>query len=102
MQLVDGSPILLACSPLPRRNGEEQESRFIAKELGSGEVLGDARAHALFHLIWGEIDQGADWVEKAIEQRDSSMRFYLGFVICKGLRTSHRWPKIAKMVNLPA
>ncbi len=87
---------------LLRRNGEEEESRSIAKELGSAEALGDARAHALFHLICGEIDQGADWVEKAIEQRDSSMRFYLGFVICKGLRASHRWPKIAKMVNLRA
>ncbi|MGC1647242.1 MAG: protein kinase [Candidatus Sulfotelmatobacter sp.] len=87
---------------LLRRNGEEEESRSIAKELGSAEALGDARAHALFHLICGEIDQGADWVEKAIEQRDSSMRFYLGFVICKELRASHRWPKIAKMVNLRA
>ncbi|MGB8061456.1 MAG: protein kinase [Candidatus Sulfotelmatobacter sp.] len=87
---------------LLRRNGEEEESRSIAKELGSAEALGDARAHALFHLICGEIDQGADWVEKAIEQRDSSMRFYLGFVICKGLRASRRWPKIAKMVNLQA
>lgn len=87
---------------LLRRNGEEEESRSIAKDLGTGEALGDARAHALFHLICGDIDQGADWVEKAIEQRDSSMRFYLGFVICKKLRASHRWPKIAKMVNLPA
>ena len=87
---------------LLRRNGDEEESRSIAKELGSGEALGDARTHALFHLICGEIEQAADWVEKAIEQRDSSMRFYLGFVICKGLRSSDRWPKIAKMVNLPA
>jgi TolB-like protein/Tfp pilus assembly protein PilF len=87
---------------LLRRDGKEEESASIAKELGSGEVLGYARAHALFHLICGEIDQAADWVQKAIEQRDSSMRFYLGFVICKGLRASHRWPKIAKMVNLPA
>jgi TolB-like protein/Flp pilus assembly protein TadD len=87
---------------LLRRDGKEEESTSIAKELGSGEVLGRARAHALFHLICGEIDQAADWVQKAIEQRDSSMRFYLGFVICRGLRASHRWPKIAKMVNLPA
>jgi TolB-like protein/Tfp pilus assembly protein PilF len=87
---------------LLRCNGEEEESRSIAKEFGTGDALGDARAHALFHLICGEIDQGADWVEKAIEQRDSSMRFYLGFVICKKLRASNRWPKIAKMVNLPA
>ena len=87
---------------LLRRDGKEEESRSIAQEMGNGDASGDARAHALFHLICGEIDQGADWVEKAIEQRDSSMRFYLGFVICKGLRASNRWPRIAKMVNLPA
>jgi hypothetical protein len=27
--------------------------------------------------------------------------FYLHFVVCKELRASHRWPKIAKMLNLP-
>ena len=87
---------------LLRCNGEEEESQSIAKELSSAEGFGAARAHALFHLTCGDIDQGADWVEKALQQRDSSMRFYLGFVICKKLRSSHRWPKIAKMVNLPA
>ena len=29
------------------------------------------------------------------------MMYYLRFVICKPLRASHRWPAIAKMVNLP-
>jgi hypothetical protein len=86
---------------LTRRNGEEIESKSLEKALGSGEALGDARAHALFHLLCGEIDQGADWVEKAIAQRDPSMMFYLRFVVSRGLRASHRWPKIAKMINLP-
>jgi tetratricopeptide (TPR) repeat protein len=86
---------------LTRRNGEEIESKSLEKALGSGEALDDARAHALFHLLCGEIDQGADWVEKAIAQRDPSMMFYLRFVVSRGLRASHRWPKIAKMINLP-
>ncbi|HXY08618.1 MAG TPA: hypothetical protein VEI52_12325, partial [Terriglobales bacterium] len=86
---------------LTHRNGEEVESKSLAKALGSGEALGDARAHALFHLLCGEIDRGSDWAEKAIEQRDPSMMFYLRFVVCKGLRASHRWPKVAKMINLP-
>jgi tetratricopeptide (TPR) repeat protein len=87
---------------LTRRNGEEVESQSLAKTLGSGEAPGDARAHALFHLLCGEIDRGADWVEKAIEQRDPSMMYYLRFVVSKGLRASHRWPKIATMIHLPA
>jgi tetratricopeptide (TPR) repeat protein len=84
---------------LTRRNGEEVESSLM-QALGSGERIGDARAHALYHLVCGEIDQGADWAEKAVEERDSSMMLYLRFVVSKGLRASHRWPKIAKMVNL--
>ena len=56
--------------------------------------------HAQFHLLCGEVDRGADWVERAIEERDQSMMVYLRFVVCKELRASHRWPKIAKMLNL--
>ena len=86
---------------LTRRNGDEVESKSLASALGSGEAPGDARAHALFHLLCGEVDRGADWAEKAIEQRDPSMMFYLRFVVSKGLRASSRWPKIAKKINLP-
>jgi hypothetical protein len=46
--------------------------------------------------LCGELDRGADWVERAIEERDPSMMVYLRFVVCKALRASHRWPKIAK------
>ena len=42
-----------------------------------------------------------DWAEKAIDQRDLSMMFYLRFMVSKGLRPSPRWPKIAEMLNLP-
>jgi hypothetical protein len=38
----------------------------------------------------------------AIKEHDLSMRMiYLRFVVCKGLRASHRWPKIARTLNLP-
>jgi tetratricopeptide (TPR) repeat protein len=87
---------------LLRRNGDEAESQSVAKTLGSGEALGDARSRALFHLLCGEVDKGADWAEKAIKEHDLSMRMiYLRFVVCKGLRASHRWPKIARTLNLP-
>jgi Tfp pilus assembly protein PilF len=87
---------------LLRRNGNVEEAKSIANELGSGEAAGDARGHALFHLLSGELDEGAGWVEKAIEERDPSMMFYLRFVVCRGLKASHRWPAIAKLTNLPA
>ena len=73
---------------LTRRNGEGAESQSLAQTLGAGEAVGDAHVHALFHLLCGEVDQGADWTEKAIEERDLSMMFYLRFVVCKELRAS--------------
>jgi hypothetical protein len=69
--------------------------------LGESQAIGDAPAHALFHLLCGDVDRGADWAEKAIEERDLSIMIYLRFVVCKALRASHRWPKIASMLNLP-
>src|ERR1019366_7979899 len=84
------------------RSGDDAESQSIAKTLGSGGAPGDARAQALFHLLCGEVDKGADWAERAINEGDLAMRtVYIRFVACKQLRASNRWPKIAKMINLP-
>ena len=46
-------------------------------------------------------DTAADWVEKAIDERDHSMQYYLRFVIGRRLRLSPRWPKVARMSNIP-
>lgn len=86
---------------LMRRNGEAPEWQSLANALGAGTAVGDPHVHALFHLLCGEVDEGADWAEKAIEERDLSMMLYLRFVVCKELRASHRWPRIARMLNLP-
>jgi TolB-like protein/Tfp pilus assembly protein PilF len=87
---------------LLHRNGDDAESQSIAKTLGSGAVPGDARAQALLHLLCGDVDKGADWTEQAIGEYDLAMKtVYIRFVACKQLRASHRWPKIAKMINLP-
>ena len=82
-----------------KRSGAEEEARALQQSLGSGESHGDSRAQAVYHLLCGDINAGADWTEKAIAARDFSMMYYLRFVICKPLRASHRWPAIAKMVN---
>jgi eukaryotic-like serine/threonine-protein kinase len=84
-----------------RRIGEEREADTLYKTLGSGGHFGDARAQAVYHLICGEIDTAADWVEKAIGERDHSMQYYLRFVIGRRLRLSPRWRKIARMSNIP-
>lgn len=53
-------------------------------------------------MLCGELEKGADWAEKAINEGDLAMRtIYIHFVACKQLRASHRWPKLARMMNLP-
>jgi TolB-like protein/Tfp pilus assembly protein PilF len=87
---------------LLRLSGEEAEARAFVERLGSGEGVGDSRARAVYHLLCGEIDAGADWTEKAIAERDPGMMFYLRFTIFRPLRASSRWGRIAGLLNLPA
>lgn len=83
-----------------RRDGDVAESRRLEQTLGSGESPGDAHVRAQFHLLCGELAQGADWTERAIEERDPAMFVYLRFAVCRELRASLRWSKIARMMNL--
>ena len=48
----------------------------------------------------GDIDAGADWTIRAIAERDHSIQYYVRFVIARQLRARHRWPRIAKAMNM--
>lgn len=86
---------------LLRRNGDIAESQQLIGQLGANGALGDARVQALYFLLCGDVERGADWVEKALAERDFPMMMYLRFVASKELRASHRWPRIAGLLNLP-
>jgi TolB-like protein/Tfp pilus assembly protein PilF len=55
----------------------------------------------LYHLVCSEIDAAIDWYEHDIELRlpGSTLLASAGFL--KPLRAHPRWPKLAKMMNLP-
>jgi tetratricopeptide (TPR) repeat protein len=55
----------------------------------------------LYHVVCSEIDAALDWYERDIELREpgSAQLSSAGFL--KPLRASPRWPKLAKMMNLP-
>jgi TolB-like protein/Tfp pilus assembly protein PilF len=76
-----------------RITGAEHEAEELRQSLGSGDGVGDCRAQAVYHLLCGDIDAGADWTERALAERDPSMMYYLRFVICRPLRASARWPR---------
>jgi tetratricopeptide (TPR) repeat protein len=52
----------------------------------------------LYHLFFSDNDTTADWFAKMIEDRDALAAV---FSCLKPIRSSPRWPALAKMMNLP-
>jgi hypothetical protein len=65
-------------------------------QLKSGEAQGPLQGWAIYHVVYLETDQAAEWFEKAIQQREFGVTILVQFV-----RKSSRWPALAKMMNLP-
>ena len=84
------------------RMGQPERGREVFKTLGSSEAYGTARGMAIFHTCCGQIDLAADWIEKAIEERDPHAPPLLQNAIGEPLRLSPRWPKLAALMNLSA
>ena len=51
-----------------------------------------------YHLLCSGTDTTADWFAKMIEDRDPAAP---PWSCLKPLRSSPRWPELAKMMNLP-
>jgi eukaryotic-like serine/threonine-protein kinase len=83
------------------RTGEPSRGKELVQTLGAGRVYGASMGLAVFHICCDEIDLAADWIEKAIEERYPSVVYWLQTAIAEPLRASPRWPKLAKMMNLP-
>ena len=77
---------------LAGREGDAARAESLLQQLAPGAALG----WAAYHLVRLEFDQAADWTAKAIEQRDPRVMILLPY-----MRTSSRWPALAKMLNLP-
>jgi tetratricopeptide (TPR) repeat protein len=83
------------------RTGETRPAEEMLQRLRPGEDYKTPAALAVFHLVCGEIDQVAYWVEKAIEQRDPFILFSLCRSFGKDLVSSPFWPALAGKMNLP-
>jgi tetratricopeptide (TPR) repeat protein len=80
-----------------RRTGDRSRAEELLKNLRNApQAYAVPRAMIMFHLASEEIDQAADWAEKSLEQRDT-----LNIDLLSYLRSSARWPALAKMMNLP-
>jgi tetratricopeptide (TPR) repeat protein len=55
---------------------------------------------AIYHLLCSDIDACADWTERAIMDRHPAIFYFLAHA--RALRQSHRWPRLATLLNLPS
>ena len=81
------------------RVGERDRAQALIEQMGDRPIPLWGRVG--YHLLCSEIDAAADWYEKAIQERDPFAVVFACIPYGKGLRESPRWPKLAKMMNLP-
>lgn len=83
------------------RNGETDRAETLLRQhLSPEQGYVDPVGPAVFHLVTGDVDRMADWVEKAIEERQFAVFFFLrshGQALC----ASPRWPAVARTLKLP-
>jgi hypothetical protein len=71
-------------------------------EIGDVTAFGAPAGFIAYHLVLGDLDVAADWFEKLIEQRDTRASWIMPHMFDARLKSSPRWPKLARMMNLPA
>jgi tetratricopeptide (TPR) repeat protein len=83
------------------RKGEIEKAERLLRELSDATAYGAPLGMAIYHDSRREFDQAADWLEKAIEQRDpntlpASCGPHRSRYVANG-----RWPALARLLNLP-
>ncbi len=89
--------IIATLASFRMRGGDAAGAKELLAKLNDSPQQG--RGMCIFHLCCGEVEVAADWFERAIEQRDPTAPFMANLRVW---RSSPRWPRIAKLMNLPA
>jgi serine/threonine-protein kinase len=82
------------------RLGDRPRAEALIRELGDAPrpIFG----RVLYHWMAEETDQAADWYERAINARDPFALVFAAGPLGRAFRQSPRWPKLARMMNMPA
>ena len=91
------NPIVGQLAALLVRAGATSRADALIEKLGPGKAYGAPTGLAVFHALCGEFDRAAEWAEQAIEERYPPLVAILGPL----LRSTPRWPALAKLMNLP-
>ena len=85
----------LALAGILAETGEKDRAENLIATLG-----GKPDGTMMYHLVRSEIEAAMDWYQRAIELRQPGAA-QLAAAFLKPLHSSPRWPKLAKMMNLP-
>lgn len=83
------------------RSSDAKRAEQMLERLGSGETFGAPAGLAAYHAVRAEPDLAADWLEKAIVQRDTRAPWILPGCFGTLVTSSSRWPDLVRMMNLP-
>jgi tetratricopeptide (TPR) repeat protein len=93
-------PMVGLLAAMLMRSGESARAEMLVQQHLSPDLgYVDPIGPAVFHLMSGNTDGVADCVERAIHERQFAVFFFLASH-GQALRSSARWPALAKMLNL--
>jgi tetratricopeptide (TPR) repeat protein len=82
---------------LMARTGEQKRAQQLMDTMRADTPMG----RLSYHFMCSEIDVALDWYERAIEDRQPMATECVCARYLEPLRCSPRWPKLARMMNLP-
>jgi serine/threonine-protein kinase len=80
--------------------GDHARAAALIREMG--ETPRPLIGRVLYHMLCSDIDQAADWYERAINARDPFALVFAAGPLGSDFRQSSRWPKLARMMNMPS
>jgi serine/threonine-protein kinase len=83
------------------RNGETARAEELAAQIRGGPAHRVNVGMLYYYLYSGDVERAAEYAERAIEERYTGLAIGLTSEFARPLRESVRWPKLAKMMNLP-
>jgi len=86
---------------LLKRTGDTRRAEELLEKLQPGDAYGAPRGLAAYHWLLRDFDAAADWIEKAIDQRDPFGAYFLRSFLGRELRSTPRWAGLMRKLNLP-
>ena len=77
--------------------GQENRAEELIQSFMPGEAYGAPMGLFFFHFLCEEMDRAAECWEKIIDQRHPLAAIYASMF----LRSTSRWPALARLMNLP-